>query len=158
MKKDATPAKQHAVFLAKFTPEIAARARAARTRMRKRLPGAIEMVYDNYNALVIGYGPSERASDAVFSLAIFPRSVALCFLKGAGLPDPAGLLQGGGSVARHIPLADAADLDTPGIGRLVGVALARAKPPMPGSGAGRLVIKSISAKQRPRRPASRATA
>ena len=34
-------------FLDKFTPEIAAAARRALARMRKLVPGAIEMVYDN---------------------------------------------------------------------------------------------------------------
>ena len=64
---------QIASFLAKYTPEIEAFAKAARARMRARLPGATELVYDNYNALAIGYGPSERASEAVFSIAVFPR-------------------------------------------------------------------------------------
>ena len=50
------PAKQLNSFLAKYTPEIAAFAAAARIRPRKQAPGGIEFVYDNYNALVIGYG------------------------------------------------------------------------------------------------------
>ena len=66
-------------FLAKFTPEIAAFAQASLFRMRARLPGAMELVYDNYNALAIGFGPTERSSDAVFSIAVFPRWVSLFF-------------------------------------------------------------------------------
>ena len=30
--------------------------------MRAIVPGAIELVYDNYNALVIGFGPTKRAA------------------------------------------------------------------------------------------------
>jgi hypothetical protein len=56
-----TPAQQLAGFLAKFEPRVAASARAALSRLRKRLPGAIELVYDNYNALAIGFGPSDKA-------------------------------------------------------------------------------------------------
>jgi hypothetical protein len=41
--------------------------------MRKRYPAAIQLVYDNYNALAIGFGASEKASQAIFSIAIFPR-------------------------------------------------------------------------------------
>jgi len=52
---------QLAGFLAKYDPEIEALAREARKRMQARLPGATELVYDNYNALAIGYGPSERS-------------------------------------------------------------------------------------------------
>jgi hypothetical protein len=54
---------QLAGFIAKFTPEVAAQARAILAKMRTRLPGAVELVYDNYNALAIGFGPNERASE-----------------------------------------------------------------------------------------------
>jgi hypothetical protein len=47
-------------FLSAYTPEIEAFARSALGKLRKRLPHAVEMVYDNYNALVCGFGPSER--------------------------------------------------------------------------------------------------
>jgi hypothetical protein len=36
-------------FLAKYDPEIAAFARRALAKMRKLVPGAVEIVYDNYN-------------------------------------------------------------------------------------------------------------
>jgi len=58
-----------APFLAKFDPPMARRIRACRAALRKRLPTAHELVYDNYNFFVIGYGPNERASDAVVSIA-----------------------------------------------------------------------------------------
>ena len=51
---DPTPAQQLGSFLAKFDPRVAASARAALAQLRKKLPGAIELVYDNYNALAIG--------------------------------------------------------------------------------------------------------
>ena len=140
-------------FLAKFTPEIAAFAQASLFRMRARLPGAMELVYDNYNALAIGFGPTERSSDAVFSIAVFPRWVSLFFLKGKGLPDPDGLLQGKGNVVSHIVLKAPAEIDSPPIQALIVLAL-EAAGFAPGAGpAGRLVIKSVPAKQRPRRPA-----
>ena len=88
----AAPAKdaeaQLAAFLAKFTPEIETFAKAVRARMRSRLPGANELVYDNYNALAIGYAPSERASEAIFSIALFPRWVSLFFLQAKGCAIP----------------------------------------------------------------------
>jgi hypothetical protein len=67
--------KQFAGFLAEFTPDVAATARAAPQRLRKQVPPAIELVYDNYNGLVVGFGPSMHASEAVLSLAIFPTHV-----------------------------------------------------------------------------------
>jgi len=139
-------------FIGKFTPEVAKVARAALAKMRQLLPGAILLVYDNYNALAIGFGPTERASDAIFSIALFPRWVSLFFLRGANLRDPKKLLKGSGKVARHIVLKDAATLNDPAVLALMGHALKRAVKPMISEGPGRIVIKSISGKQRPRRP------
>jgi hypothetical protein len=136
----------------KFTPEIAALARACLKKMRARHPGAVQLVYDNYNALAIGFCPSERASEAIFSIVLYPRWVTLFFLQGAGLPDPDKLLKGGGKVVRHIVLASAADLEKPAIRALMSIALNRAKAPIDPNATGYLEIRSISAKQRPRRP------
>jgi len=87
-KLTANPKRQIDSFLAKYDPAIAAFARRALVRMRRQVSGAVEMVYDNYNGLVIGFGPNDRASLAIFSIVLFPRWVTLCFLQGAGLPDP----------------------------------------------------------------------
>lgn len=150
--KSLTPEKQLAEFIAKFTPEMATRIRAARAKMRKRIPQALELVYDNYNFFVIGYGPSEKAGDAIFSLAAQAKGLSLCFLQGARLPDPKRLLRGSGNVVRNIRLETADTLDLPEVDALIGAALERAKAPLSPQGRHRLIIKSISAKQRPRRP------
>jgi hypothetical protein len=150
---DKAPEEQLADFIAKYTPEVGALAQAALAKMRARLPGAFELVYDNYNALAIGFGPTERASDAIFSIALYPRWVSLFFLRGADLPDPQKLLKGGGKAVRHIVLESAADLDKPAVRALMKRALERAAKPISGADPGRIIIKSISAKQRPRRPA-----
>jgi hypothetical protein len=139
-------------FLDAYTPEIAAFARVALAKMRKRLPHAVEMVYDNYNALVCGFGPTERASEAVFSIVMFPKYVSLCFLQGAVLPDPKGLLEGEGNVVRHIRLQDQETLDRADVKAMMATAMKMAKVPFDMKAEYKLVIKSISAKQRPRRP------
>jgi len=151
--KDDSPESQLDAFLDKYTPAIATLARACLAKMRARLPGAVQLVYDNYNALAIGFGPSERASEAVFSIALYPRWVTLFFLQGAGLPDPRRILKGSGKVVRHIVLASAADLDQPAIQDLMAQALERAEAGLDPAAPGRLVIRSVSARQRPRRPA-----
>ena len=144
------PEQQLATFLAKYTPETQKAAKAARKKMRALFPKAVELVYDNYNALVIGYGPTERASDALCSIAVYPKWVTLFFLRGAAMRDPDGLLVGNGKIVRQIRLGDASDLDRPEIKKLIGQAIGMADVPFI---ARRLVIKSVSAKQRPRRPA-----
>lgn len=140
-------------FLAKFTPDVEARARAALTRMRARLPGAVQLVYDNYNALAIAFGANEKLSGVVFSIALYPRWVSLFFARGTELPDPHGLLRGTGKGIRHIVLKDVALFDDPAVEALIAEALKRATPPIDPAGPGRLIVKSVSAKQRPRRPA-----
>jgi hypothetical protein len=155
MMNDPSPEAQLTAFLAKYTPEIAAEAVASLERLRPQVPGAVEIVYDNYNALVIGFGATERASEAVLSIAVMPRWVDLCFLVGADLPDPHGLLLGSGKMARHVVLAEAADIDSPAVRGLIAGAIARSPRPFDATAPRRMIIKSISAKQRPRRPSSR---
>lgn len=150
--KPLTPEKQLASFIAKFTPDMAKRIRAARAKMRKRIPQAIEMVYDNYNFFVIGYGPSDKAGDAIFSLAAQAKGLSLCFLQGAKLPDPKRLLRGSGNLVRNIRLESADTLDLPDVEALIATALKRAKTPLAADSKHQLIIKSVSAKQRPRRP------
>src|SRR5580658_7184275 len=150
--KDSSAERELQVFIDRFTPEIATAARACLEKMRDKLPGAVQLVYDNYNALAIGFGPSERASEAIFSIVLYPRWVTLFFLQGAGLPDPDKLLKGGGKVVRHVVLASATDLDKPAIRALMATALNRAKAPIDPNATGYLEIRSISPKQRPRRP------
>ncbi|MGH9503541.1 MAG: hypothetical protein ACRD20_11890 [Terriglobales bacterium] len=116
------------------------------------MPGATRLVYDNYNALAIGFGPSEKASEAIFSIALYPRYVTLFFLQGAGLSDPKKLLRGSGRLVRHVSLARASDLDMSAIRELMAAALDSAKRALDQDAPGPLVIRSISQKQRPRRP------
>ena len=131
-----TPAQQWARALAKYAPGVRAVARASIAKMRRRLPGAVEFVYDNYNALVMGFGKTERPSDAILSLVLFPRHVTLCFLEGVALPDPGGILRAGGSQVRA----------------LIEEAVQESGQRFTGRPKRRMIIRAVSAKQRPRRP------
>jgi hypothetical protein len=144
--------KQLDSFLDKFEPAVASLARSALSKMRKRLPNATELVYDNYNALVIGFGPSERASEAIFSIALYPNYARLFFLQAAGMPDPHQRLEGSAKVVRSIKLETPVALDDPEIVSLMNVAVNRAKVSLDPNQRHQLIIKSVSAKQRPRRP------
>ena len=139
-------------FLDKYLPEIAAQARACLKILRSRLPGAVQLVYDNYNALVIGFGPSEKPSEAVFSLVLYPRYLRLFFLQGTKVPDPDGLLQGSGNVVRHIRLREPTDLNRPDVREVMAAAMETARVPFDPAARGALIIRSVSEKQRPRRP------
>jgi hypothetical protein len=145
--------KQLERFLDAFAPEVAGLARKTLATLRKRLPYAKELVYDNYNALAIGFSPSERSSEGVFSIALYPEHINFFFLQGAKLPDPEGLLQGAGSVVRHIAKIDEKTLDRPDVKAMMTTAMKMAKVPFDEKTEYELIIKSVSAKQRPRRPA-----
>jgi hypothetical protein len=153
VKAAESPARQLEEFIARYDPAVAGLARAARAALRRRWPTALELVYDNYQFLAIGYCATERASDCLVSLAISPKGVALSFYYGASLPDPEGLLLGSGNQNRFIRLEAAATLAKPGVDALLRAAVAHARTPLPAKGRGRLLIKSVSKKQRPRRPA-----
>jgi hypothetical protein len=158
-QRETVPAsKRLAAFVAKYDPAIAARLRACRGVLRKRFQTATELVYDNYQFLVIGYSPTERPSDCIVSLVVSPNGVALSFYYGAVLPDPEGVLLGSGKQNRFVRLDGPATLTVPAVENLIRAAVAQAPVPLPAVGRHRLVIRSVSAKQRPRRRSMKKTA
>ena len=145
--------KQLKALMERYSPEVASDAERALALLRERLPTATRLVYDNYNALVIAFGTSDKVADVILSIALYPRYVTLFFLKGTVLPDPHGLLEGSGATVRSVRLDPIARLDTPEVAALIEAAVANSRP-LPADGESALIIKTISAKQRPRRPAS----
>jgi hypothetical protein len=150
-----TPEQQLRSFVAKFSPADQRLIRSVRSAMRERFAGLHELVYDNYNFFVIGYSPTERPSDAVVSIAARANGVGVCFIHGAGLPDPTGLLQGAGRQTRFIRVGDAKELKARDVNALFAAALADAGLRKRPAGRGKLIIRSVSAKQRPRRRTAR---
>jgi hypothetical protein len=150
-EKEISPAKQVGGFIAKFDPAIAKLTRACRSVIRKRYPSAIELVYDNYNALAIGYSSTEKTSDVVFSLAVYARGLNLYFMYGRSLPDPDNLLEGNGTQGAFIRVSSVDTLSEPKVVNLIERAVKRQRPTFSAAGRGYTIVKSISAKQRPRR-------
>jgi len=148
---DATGKQQLAGFIEKFDSKNAALIRSVRKVLRKRLPTANELVYDNYNFFVIGYCSTERPSDCILSIAAGANGVGLSFYYGAALSDPHKLLLGSGSQNRFIRIESAATLTRPEVEELIAAAIKHGERPLPASGRGKLIIRSISKKQRPRR-------
>jgi hypothetical protein len=146
-----TTATEISKFLAKYSPAIAGQLRAARRKMKALIPRGYEQVYDNYNALVFGFGPTEKSSDSVISIAGYPKWVTLFFLWGAKLDDPHGLLEGSGAQVRGIRLASPKDLDSAKVKALIRQALDPKMEEFAEAPKLKTVIKSISKKQRPRR-------
>ena len=143
--------RQLAAFIGKFSPADQRLIRAVRRVLRKRLPTANEIVYDNYNFFVIGYSPTERPSDAIVSMTACAGRVGLCFIQGSKLPDSDKVLLGSGKQTRFIRLQSAEVFDRPEVKALVAAAIARARASFQQAGKGKLIVRSVSAKQRPRR-------
>jgi hypothetical protein len=143
-------AKRLDAFIDAYTPTVANIARGALARLRSQVPGAVELVGDRYTGLVIGFSPTERPADATLSIVLYPRWVNLFFLRGTTLRDPQRLLQGKGTVVRHIAIHDPALLDDPDVQALVAQARAQARSSFPRRR--RMIIESTSAKRRSRRP------
>src|SRR4029453_2043147 len=107
ISKSAAPEDQLRSFIKKLKPQHQAIIRAARKKLRKLFPTATELAYDNYNFLVIGFGPNDRPSDCIVTIAAAANEVGLCFVRGASLPDPAKVLLGSGKQTRFVRLPSA---------------------------------------------------
>lgn len=147
--------KQLEGFINKFERKNQALIRAVRRYLRGRVPTANELVWDNYNFFVIGYSATERPSDSILAIAAAANGVGLGFYRGATLPDPHKVLLGSGVQNRFVRLESAATLARPEIQALIDAAVAQGRTPLPRVSRGKLIIRSVSKKQRPRRtPAS----
>jgi len=140
-------------FIAKYTPAIAAQLRDARQRLRAHLPRGVEMVFDNYNALVFGIGPTDQSRASFISIAGYPKWVTLFFLDGACLDDPHGLLEGDGKQVRGIRLKTPADMASQAVVALIAQAIAPHADALAKAPPLATVVKAEVGKQRPRRPA-----
>ena len=113
-------------------------------QMRKSGDEVRELFHDGFPTACLG--------DAPFAyVGVFTSHVNVGFFHGASLPDPHGILLGSGNQNRFVRLASAATLEIPAVKALLRAANAQAETPLPSKGRGYTLIKSISAKQRPRR-------
>lgn len=151
---------QLAGFFAKYEPAMAEFGKALRARLRDRLPGLFEIVYvyENQDALVISYSPTEHGYDGLCSIALNPGGVKLFFGQGTRLSkaDPGKRLQGRGKTVRHVVLDSVADFDRTEIEALMAAALKLAKLRPDAGAKGSLIIQAASQKQRARRTAKAA--
>src|ERR1700719_308112 len=141
--KVAPPTPEYLRFLSAYEPRITELAVATRALVLREAPGAIELLYDAYNAVATGYSFTGRPSDAFIHIAVYAHWVNLGFNRGSELEDPQGMLQGGGRWIRHIRIAEARDLAKPTVRAFVKAAVARAVRPDPRVGKGPGTSKSV---------------
>jgi hypothetical protein len=145
------PEAQLRSLIAKFDPSDQKLIRSVRSAVRKRLPGANELLYDYGRFFVIGYSPTDQPMDGIVSIAARPDGVRLYLMPGPRLPDPKKLLMGSGKQARFIPVESARRLAHPDVEALIAAAIGQAGVPLPTWGRGGLVVRTVGGKRRARR-------
>ncbi len=143
---------QVSAFIAKFSPEVASQFRKARAEVRALFPRGFELVYDNYNAFGCGYSTTAKSSGVVVSVVAYPRWVTVFFFYGTKLSDPDGILRGSGSRIRSVRLSPPTLLQSKAVRALLKQAIAKFKSEFQTAPRLSTHIKSVVAKQLPRRP------
>jgi hypothetical protein len=142
-------------FFARYEPRTAAFGRAARAKLRARLPGLNEIVYlyERQDALVIAWSPTEQGYEGLCSLSVRPDGVKLHFPQGVRLAaaDSGGRLRGRGDGVRHLVLRHADDLDQPAVEALLAAALALANVRVDLNAEGAVIIRAEAQQKRARR-------
>ncbi len=102
-------------FLEPYDRSIQDLALAVRAAVLKELAPCCENIYDAYNAVAIGYGPTDRLRDGIIHIAVYAKHVNIGFNRGAELDDPDHILKGSGARIRHITIKTPGDLKRPAI-------------------------------------------
>lgn len=114
-------------FLEPYGEATTRLALAARDFVLDQEPSAIELIYDAYNAVSIGFSLSDGLRDAFCHVAVYSQYVNLGFNSGAMLRDPERRLQGTGKMIRHLRIERKEDLRNPEIREFVRLAVAHAR-------------------------------
>jgi hypothetical protein len=125
------PPKQLLQFLKPFDPAVRDLALSLRTLVLKELAPCHESIWDAYNAVSLGYGPTGRLKDDVCHIAVYAKHVNLGFNHGAHLEDPRGILQGTGTRIRHVTIKTPADITQPVIRQYIRTARKLSDPKIP---------------------------
>lgn len=156
----ATAETQISGFFARYEPAVAKLGKALRAKLRKRLPGLLEIVYlyERQEALVFTYSPTERGIEGLCSLALYPGKVHLAFNRGPQLSkwDPNKLLEGSGTMVRHVVMTKAADFDRADIQALMTAAIGLSRLRLDPGAKGAVILKAEEQKQRAQRAAKAA--
>jgi hypothetical protein len=110
-----------------------------------------ELIYDNYNFLAFGWGPTDRMSDIFCSIAVGTLGVIFGFNWGVKLDDPKGLLAGGGSQFRSLRVPEITKFPKADVKRLLkqaydlSVERLKGRPQTP---TGQTITKSVSPTRR----------
>ena len=138
-------------FLIPFPAKVQENALWLREFVWGLYPQSNELIYDNYNALAIGFAASDRAGDAFCHIAVYSSYVNFGFNWGSKLSDPKKILIGSGKQSRHITIKDKKDFPKSYIKKLLKEAYQNSLKELKDGKQilkGKTLVKSISDKKR----------
>ena len=140
-------------FLKPFSKEIIERALWLREFIWDLYPQTNELIYDNYNALAVGWSPTDRVGHTFCSIAVGRTSnnVHFGFYWGSEISDPDKILLGEGNQYRYILVPDENKFPKAYIKKLVKEAYANSLAKVKDKKQiinGQTIVKSISTKKR----------
>lgn len=140
-------------FLKPFPSEAQRLLYDLRAFIWERYPDANELIYDNYNALAIGWSPTDRVGHIFCNIALgrSTHRIHFGFYWGSKLNDPKRILQGEGNQYRYIIVEDKKSYDNVHIRKLMKEAYAHSLSLIKDHKQivkGQTITKSISEKKR----------
>jgi len=114
-------------------------------------PDSNELIYDNYNALALGWSPTDKAGDAFCSIAVYSNHVNFGFNRGSEISDTDKILNGDGSLYRKMSIKSKNDFPKTKIKNLLKEAHANSLARLKGGKQvlkGVTITKSVSSKKR----------
>ena len=139
-------------FLKPFNKDIRDIALWLREFIWDEYPRCNELIYDNYNAVAVGWSPSDRVGETFCSIAVGSNKyVHFGFYWGSKIKDPKKILQGKGNQYRFITIKTKSDLPKTYIKKLMKEAFLYSISIMKDKEQelqGATIVKSISAKKK----------
>ena len=139
-------------FLLPFDQHIVELALWLRGFIWDHYPQCNELIYDNYNAVAVGWSPTEKQGDIFCSIAVYGnKDVHFGFYWGSKLTDPKQILLGKGNQYRYIKVNSPADFPQEYIVELMAGAYAYSLSKLKPNAVllnGQTIVKSISAKKK----------
>lgn len=114
-------------------------------------PNCNELIYDNYNAVALGWSTSDKLGDTFCSIAAFADYAHFGFYWGNQIADPEKKLSGNGNQYRYIKVIDPKDFPKTYIKKLLKEAYANSMAKLKTGKQvlqGATIVKSISAKKK----------
>jgi hypothetical protein len=140
-------------FLKPFSKDVTERALWLREFIWDLYPQSNELIYDNYNAIAVGWSPTDRVGHTFCSIAVGRTSnnVHFGFYWGSEISDPDKILLGEGNQYRYILVPDKNKFPKAYIKKLVKEAYANSLAKVKDKKQvmnGQTIVKSISTKKR----------